>query len=113
MSEQGMRDAVQEGLAREGIDERVIAAGQFSPRGHSGAMFVGGVAGDAAGGVAGAAGEAAGAVAGITGGIEAAGAARGLGQPAAAHPQQGRDRRAGRVRACAGRAPEGVAPRGA
>jgi hypothetical protein len=36
MSEEGMEHAVQEALAREGIDEQVLAAGQFSPRGHSG-----------------------------------------------------------------------------
>lgn len=78
MSEKGMQEAVQEGLAREGIEESVIAAGQFSPRGHTGGMVAGGMLGDSVGGLAGAAGQAVGTVAGIAGGMEAAGAARGL-----------------------------------
>jgi hypothetical protein len=34
MSEEGMEHAVQQALAREGIDEPVLAAGRFNPRGH-------------------------------------------------------------------------------
>ncbi len=78
MSEQGMEAAVQEGLEREGIDETVLVAGQFSPRGHSGSMVAGQMAGSSVGSLAGAAGEVVGAAAGITGGMEADSAARGL-----------------------------------
>ena len=78
MSEEGMVAAVQKGLEREGIDDRVGVAGQFSPRGHSGSMFAGGLAGDELGGVAGAAGSAVGDVAGIAGGVAANEAASGL-----------------------------------
>jgi hypothetical protein len=78
MSEQGMAKAVQEGLAREGIEDTVIAAGQFSPRGHSGSMFVGGLAGNELGGVAGAAGAAVGGAAGIAGGVAANSVAAGM-----------------------------------
>ena len=45
MSEEAMERAVQQALAREGIDEQVLAAGQFNPRGHTGSMFAGGLAG--------------------------------------------------------------------
>jgi hypothetical protein len=71
MSEEKMVMAAQEGLEREGITGHVVAAGQFSPRGHSGSLFVGGLAGDELGGLAGSAGAAAGTAAGIAGGIEA------------------------------------------
>jgi hypothetical protein len=65
-----MVSAVQQALAREGIADEVLAAGQFNPRGHSGSMFAGGIAGDSLGGLAGAAGEAVGTAAGIAGGME-------------------------------------------
>jgi hypothetical protein len=78
MSEEGMEAAVQQALAREGIADEVIAAGQFNPRGHSGSMVAGGMAGDELGGVAGAAGAVAGSVAGMAGGIGANDANRGL-----------------------------------
>lgn len=68
MSEQGMESAVQKALSREGIDDEVIAAGQFNPRGHSGSMVAGSMAGDELGGVAGTAGAVAGSVAGLAGG---------------------------------------------
>jgi hypothetical protein len=78
MSEQGMESAVQEALEREGIDETVLVAGQFSPRGHSGSMVAGQMAGSSVGSLAGAAGEVVGGAAGIAGGMEADAAARGL-----------------------------------
>jgi hypothetical protein len=78
MSEESMERSVQEALAREGIAVEVLAAGQFSPRGHSGSLFMGGMAGDSLGGIAGAAGEAVGSVAGMAGATEATDAARGL-----------------------------------
>ena len=68
MSEEGMEQAVQEALAREGIDEEVVAAGQFNPRGQSGSLFAGGLAGSeigAAGSVAEDVGLAAGSLAGM------------------------------------------------
>jgi len=52
-----MVEAVQEALGRLGIDDEVVAAGMFFPRGHTGAMFAGGLVGggigDALGGAAG------------------------------------------------------------
>ena len=71
MSEAGMEAAIQQALAREGIGDDVVAAGQFNPRGHSGAMLAGGIAGNELGGVAGAAGAAVGSVAGLAGGTAA------------------------------------------
>jgi hypothetical protein len=80
MSEEGMEHAVQEALAREGIDEEVLAAGQFNPRGHSGSMFAGGLAGSEVGGAAGRIGEAVGEVAGVAGGMRANAAGSGMPQ---------------------------------
>ena len=67
MSEEAMEHAVQQALAREGIAEEVVAAGQFNPRGHTGSMFAGGLAGGEIGGAAGSIGEAVGDVAGVDG----------------------------------------------
>jgi hypothetical protein len=78
MSEEKMLDAVQRALEHKGIDDKLLAAGQFNPRGHSGGAFVGALAGDAAGSVAGGAGEAAGLAVGALAGMQAAGAVRGL-----------------------------------
>ena len=75
-----MEQAVQQALAREGIAEEVLAAGQFNPRGHSGSMFVGGLAGSSIGEVAGSAGEAVGEVAGVVGGMRANEASQGMPQ---------------------------------
>jgi hypothetical protein len=80
MSEEGMEHAVQEALAREGIAEEVVAAGQFNPRGHTGSMFGGGLAGGELGGAAGAVGEAVGEVAGVAGGMRANAAGHGMPQ---------------------------------
>jgi hypothetical protein len=80
MSEEGMEHAVQEALGREGIAEEVLAAGQFNPRGHSGSMFVGGLAGGEVGGAAGRVGEAVGEVAGVAGGMRANEATQGMPQ---------------------------------
>jgi hypothetical protein len=71
MSEEGMEHAVQEALARQGIADEVLAAGQFNPRGHTGSMFVGGLAGGEVGELGGAAGEAVGEIAGVAGGMRA------------------------------------------
>jgi hypothetical protein len=80
MSEEAMERAVQEALAREGIDEQVLAAGQFNPRGHTGSMFAGGLAGGEIGGAAGSVGEAVGEVAGVAGGMRANEASSGMPQ---------------------------------
>lgn len=71
MSEEATERAVQQALAREGIAEEVVAAGQFNPRGHTGSMFAGGLAGGEIGGAAGSIGEAVGDVAGVEGGMRA------------------------------------------
>ncbi len=80
MSEEGIDRAVQQALAREGIDEQVLAAGQFNPRGHTGSMFAGGLAGGEIGGAAGSVGEAVGEVAGVAGGMRANEASSGMPQ---------------------------------
>ena len=68
MSEEKIVEVVNEALATAGIKDTVIAAGEFNPRGHSGAGFAGGLIGgdmgDAIGGPAGGIGAAGGYVAG-------------------------------------------------
>ena len=71
-----MVEAVQEALGRLGIDE-VVAAGMFFPRGHSGAMFAGGLVGGAIGDALGGAAADVG-VAGAISGQRASDAASGL-----------------------------------
>jgi hypothetical protein len=78
MSEERMTELVQGALAESGIKDEVLAAGQFNPRGATGGMFAGGLAGSAAGGLLGEAGELAGLGAGSIAGRRAAGAASGL-----------------------------------
>jgi hypothetical protein len=80
MSEEGMEHAVQEALAREGIADEVLAAGQFNPRGHTGSMFVGGLAGGEVGELGGSASEAVGEIAGVAGGMRANAASSGMPQ---------------------------------
>ena len=68
MSEATMIELVQSALDRFGIEDKVVAVGQFNPRGHVGGMFAGGLAGggvgDRLGGLAGGIGTAAGSLAG-------------------------------------------------
>ena len=68
MSEEKIVDVVNEALAAAGIEDTVIAAGEFNPRGHSGAGFAGGLiggdVGDSIGGLVGGIGTAGGYVAG-------------------------------------------------
>ena len=45
MSEEKIVDVVNEALGAAGIEDTVIAAGEFNPRGHSGAGFAGGLIG--------------------------------------------------------------------
>ena len=78
MSEETMERAVQQALAREGVADEVIAAGQFSPRGQTGSIFAGGLAGDSLGEIGGSVGEAVGGAAGVLGGMRANAAAHGM-----------------------------------
>jgi hypothetical protein len=50
MNEQELIERSAEVIARAGTAEEVVAAGIFNPRGHTGAMFAGGLIGDSAGG---------------------------------------------------------------
>jgi hypothetical protein len=74
MSEERMVELVQGALRERGIEDEVVAAGQFNPRGHSGGLFVGGDAGRMVGGVA----ESVALGAGSLAGMRAADAASGL-----------------------------------
>jgi hypothetical protein len=73
-----MLELVQDALAARGIDDRVVAVGQFEPRGHTGGLFVGGLLGGDAGGLLGAVGDAVGTGAGALAGMRAADASSGL-----------------------------------
>jgi hypothetical protein len=78
MSEERMVELVESALAARGIEDKVVAAGQFNPRGHSGGLFVGGLAGSDAARLLDGVGDAAGFAAGSLAGMRAAGAASGL-----------------------------------
>ena len=78
MSEERMVELVQGALRERGIEDEVIAVGQFNPRGHSGGLFVGGLAGGDAGRVVGGVAESVGVGAGSLAGMRAADAASGL-----------------------------------
>ena len=45
-----MIDLIQGALDQLGIADRIVAAGEFAPRGHSGSAFLGGLVGDEVGG---------------------------------------------------------------
>jgi hypothetical protein len=78
VKETHMVEAVQEALGRLGIDDEVVAAGMFFPRGHSGAMFAGGLVGGGIGDALGGAASDVGVVAGAISGQRASDAASGL-----------------------------------
>jgi hypothetical protein len=78
MSEERMVELVQDALRERGIDDQIVAVGQFNPRGHTGGLFVGGLVGSDAGGALGAVGEGVGLGAGSLAGMKAADAASGL-----------------------------------
>jgi hypothetical protein len=78
MSEERMAELVQGALAESGIEDQVLAVGQFNPRGQTGGMFAGGLTGSAAGGLFGEAGDLAGVGVGSVAGRHAASAASGL-----------------------------------
>ena len=59
----------QEALVHHGIDDTIVAAGQFAPRGQTAALFAGGMIGSDVGGVAGDAASAVGLGAGSLAGI--------------------------------------------
>jgi hypothetical protein len=73
-----MVEAVREALEARGIEDEVLAVGQFNPRGHTGGLFVGGLSGGAAGGKLGEVAEDVGLAAGSIAGMRAADAASGL-----------------------------------
>ncbi len=62
MSGQSMVAAMNTALSHQGFADTVVVAGQFNPRGASGAMFAGGLVGDRIGGFAGSASDAIGTV---------------------------------------------------
>lgn len=78
MSEEGMVELVQDALVARGIEDQIVAAGQFNPRGHTGGMFVGGLLGGDAGSLVGGVGESLATGAGALAGMRAADASSGL-----------------------------------
>jgi hypothetical protein len=78
MSEERMVELVESALDARGIEDKVVAAGQFNPRGDSGGLFVGALVGSDAGRLLGGVGDAAGFAAGSLADVRAAGAASGL-----------------------------------
>jgi hypothetical protein len=78
MSEERMLELVQGALDARGIDDQLVAVGQFEPRGHTGGLFIGGLIGGDAGGVLGAVGDAVGTGVGALAGMAAADARSGL-----------------------------------
>jgi hypothetical protein len=79
MSEATMIELVQQALDRFGIEDEVVAVGQFNPRGHVGGLFAGGlVGGDAGGRLGGAVGGDIGVATGSIAGQRAADQASGL-----------------------------------
>lgn len=78
MSEETMVGLVQDALARQGITDKILAVGQFNPRGHSGGMFAGGLTGGDAGGLIGGAAESVGVGLGSLAGMHAADELSGL-----------------------------------
>lgn len=78
MSEEKIVEAVNEALASAGIQDTVVAAGEFNPRGHSGAGFAGGWIGSDIGGSLGSLGDSVATVGGYMAGTRAHDAATGL-----------------------------------
>ena len=80
MSEEKIVEVVNEALAAAGVQDTVIAAGEFNPRGHSGAGFAGGWIGGDIGGTMGSLGDSIATVGGYVAGTRAHDAATGLPQ---------------------------------
>lgn len=78
MSEETMVAVVQQALEDQGIEDEVVAAGEFNPRGHVGGLFAGGFIGSELGGKLGGVGDAVGVGVGSLAGMHAADAASGL-----------------------------------
>jgi hypothetical protein len=78
MSEERMVETVNGALASAGIEDTVTAAGEFNPRGHSGAGFAGGLAGGDIGDLIGSAAGGIGTAGGYLAGTRANDAASGL-----------------------------------
>jgi hypothetical protein len=78
MSEEKIVDVVNQALASAGIEDAVIAAGEFNPRGHSGAGFAGGLIGGDIGDSLGPPGAGIATVGGYMAGTKAHDAATGL-----------------------------------
>jgi hypothetical protein len=78
MSEERMLELVQGALDARGVQDQLVAVGQFEPRGHTGGLFIGGLLGGDAGGVLGAVGDAVGTGVGALAGMAAADARSGL-----------------------------------
>ena len=79
MSEQDMVDAMNGALRDLSINDTIVAAGQFQPRGTSGAFMAGGLIGSSAGdALGGSVGGAIGDLAGVLAGAKAASEAQGL-----------------------------------
>jgi len=78
MSEQKMIDVVRAALAKQGIEDEVLAVGEFSPRGHTGGGFTGGLVGGGAGDTLGSLAGSIGTVGGYIAGSHASDAASGL-----------------------------------
>jgi hypothetical protein len=78
MSENKMVEVIEDALRANGVDDTLIAAGQFFPRGHTGGVFVGGLAGGDIGDMVGGPGGAIGFGAGLLAGGRAVDAASGL-----------------------------------
>ena len=78
MSGQKMIDIVRTALAEQGIEDEVLAVGEFYPRGHTGGGFTGGLIGGGAGDALGSFAGSVGTVGGYIAGSDAADAASGL-----------------------------------
>jgi hypothetical protein len=80
MSEEKIVEVVNEALASAGIQDTVTAAGEFNPRGHSGAGFAGGWIGGDIGGTMGSLADSVATVGGYVAGTRAHDAGTGLPQ---------------------------------
>jgi hypothetical protein len=78
MSEAEMVELVQDAVKAQGINDTIVAAGQFEPRGHTGSAFAGGMIGGDVGEAFGGVGDAIGTVAGFEAGHRVHDAASGL-----------------------------------
>jgi hypothetical protein len=73
-----MIEIVQAAITELGVDDTIVAVGQFEPRGQSGSMFAGGMIGSELGGALGDVGDAVGLGAGVIAGRGANASSRGL-----------------------------------